>query len=244
MSAQITLLGTGTCQIQRDRMASSVLIELGDTRVVFDIGRGVTQRLCEHGLKTDDVRNIVLSHFHPDHVSDLIPFLHAAAWSREDPRKMDLHIYGPRGVKVQVMRILSLFGEDDLERENYDVLIHEVTSDKFAVNRQEFEFHSLPPSNNHGIKFSVNGKTVAITGDSHFHDDLISFLKGTDIAVIDSGHLSDDEILNAAVRSQAKTIICSHLYRELDQEVLSLAGKSRGFNGKFIVPKDLMSFPL
>ena len=35
MRDRIVLLGTGTCQLERDRMASSVLIECGGTRVVF-----------------------------------------------------------------------------------------------------------------------------------------------------------------------------------------------------------------
>ncbi|MCO6431425.1 MAG: ribonuclease Z [Deltaproteobacteria bacterium] len=242
MTAKITLLGTGTCQIQSERMASSVLLEIGEQRVVFDMGRGVTQRLLEYGLKSDDVRNIVFSHFHPDHISDLIPFLHAAAHSRIDPRKQDLHLYGPKGVRVQIMRLLSLFGVDELERDYYDVLIHEIRSESFSINRLQFDFLSLPPANNHGLRFEINGKRIALTGDSHFHDELVKFIAGAELAVIDSGHLSDDEILSAAARSQAKTIVCSHLYRELDEQTLSMAAKSRGYAGKLIVGRDLMSF--
>lgn len=241
---KITLLGTGTCQIQKERMASSVLIEIGDLRVVHDFGRGISQRLFERNLKQDDVRNIVLSHFHPDHLSDLIPFIQAACWSRIDPRSLDLHIYGPKGTKVQIMRLLSLFEVDNIQSEKWDTHIHEIRSEKFTINRQEFSLISLPPAGNHGLKFECSGKVYAITGDSNFHQEEIEFLKGVDLAVIDSGHLTDDEILQLAVASQAKVIVCSHLYRELDDTVLNLAGKSRGYRGKFIVPHDMISFDL
>jgi ribonuclease BN (tRNA processing enzyme) len=39
---------------------------------------------------------LALTHFHPDHISDLIPLLQAGAWSRRDLRTSDLHIYGPQ----------------------------------------------------------------------------------------------------------------------------------------------------
>ena len=75
---RITLLGTGTCQIQRHRMASSILVEFDTFRLLYDCGRGITQRLLELNLQNNDIQQIVLSHFHPDHISDLIVFLHAA----------------------------------------------------------------------------------------------------------------------------------------------------------------------
>ena len=244
MSAKITILGSGTCQLEKDRMASSVLIELGDLKLVFDFGRGVSQRITELGLKQDDVRNVFLSHFHPDHISDLIPFLHAACWSRIDKRKLDLHIYGPPGVKVMMMRLLSLFGGDDILSKEYDIQLHEISAGKFSINRQEFEMLYLPPASNHGLRFESSGKICVLTGDSHFHDALVDALRGVDLAVIDSGHLSDDEILNLAVQSQARIIVCSHQYRELDEKVLGMAATSRGYRGKIVLARDLESFNL
>ncbi|MEE8278853.1 MAG: MBL fold metallo-hydrolase, partial [Thermoanaerobaculia bacterium] len=86
MSDRLLLLGTGTCQLEAERTASSVLIELGDLRLVYDFGRGVTRRLAQLDLRQDEIEHVVISHFHPDHVSDLIPYLHAASHSPIDPR--------------------------------------------------------------------------------------------------------------------------------------------------------------
>ena len=98
MANRIVLLGTGTCQLQTHRMASSVLVEIDDLRLVYDLGRGVTLRLVELGLRQDDLEHIVLSHFHPDHLSDLVAYLQAGAWSQIDPRNKDLHKFRlPRG---------------------------------------------------------------------------------------------------------------------------------------------------
>ncbi len=91
--SSITLLGTGTCEFLEERRASSVLIQLDEVLVLFDCGHGVVQRLLEVGVQHNELNHIAVSHFHPDHVSDLVPFLHASAWSRRNPRTTDLHIY-------------------------------------------------------------------------------------------------------------------------------------------------------
>ena len=57
---RLVLLGTGTCQLQEHRAASSVLIELADLRLVFDFGRGVATRLAALGLRQDDVAHVAL----------------------------------------------------------------------------------------------------------------------------------------------------------------------------------------
>src|SRR5579864_5339415 len=107
--SSITLLGTGTCQIERERRASSVLLDLDGLPILFDCGHGVVQRLLEAGIAHDRLNHIVLSHFHPDHVSDIIPLLQAGAWSRRDPRSSDLHIYGPDGTQNLVDGLMHIF---------------------------------------------------------------------------------------------------------------------------------------
>ena len=57
----LTLLGTGTCQVEHERRASSVLLELADTYVLFDCGHGVLQRLLEAGVQHNQV---TISCFH------------------------------------------------------------------------------------------------------------------------------------------------------------------------------------
>ena len=46
MSDRVVLLGTGTCQLQAERRTSSVLVEVGGSRLVFDMGRGIADRLA------------------------------------------------------------------------------------------------------------------------------------------------------------------------------------------------------
>jgi ribonuclease BN (tRNA processing enzyme) len=243
MSSMI-LLGTGTCQIEFERRASSTLIQLDALPVLFDCGHGVVQRLLEVGIQHNELNHIVVSHFHPDHVSDLIPFLHAGAWSKRNPRTTDLHIYGPPGIQRLIDGFRNIFGESGLQQPIYDILIHEVAGEQFSIGSYEFDFMSLPPAGNHGLRFAWQGRHYAITGDSDFHEHEITFLHKVDLAIIDSGHLEDDEIVQLAAASQAKTIVCSHLYREIDVSKLQTQAEKSGYAGTILVGRDLMSFVL
>lgn len=244
MCKKITLLGTGTCQLQKNRTSSSILVELDDVRFLYDIGRGTTQRLAELGVRQDDLEYIVLSHFHPDHISDLIPFLHAACWSQVDRRTRDLHIFGPNGLTEQLRRLLGLFGRDELQGEHFDIILHEISDTTFTIKDLSFLFSHLPPVNNSGLKFKINGKTYAFTGDSNYHEKEIHFLNGVDFAVIDAGHPTDDEIISLAVRTQVPTMVLSHLYRETDEVEICAKAKKAGYQGRLVVGRDLLEFAM
>ena len=242
--SNITLLGTGTCQIEYERRASSVLIQLDGMPVLFDCGHGVVQRLLEVGVQHNELNHIIVSHFHPDHVSDLLPLLHAGAWSRRNPRTTDMHIYGPAGIKQLIDGFKNIVGVSALQQPTYVVFVHEVDGERFSIGPYDFDFISLPPAGNHGLRFVWRGKRYAITGDSNFHEHEIAFLNQVDLAIIDSGHLEDDEIVQLAVASQAKTIVCSHLYREIDAPELQALAEKAGYVGTILVGRDLMSFVL
>lgn len=242
--SSLTLLGTGTCQIEYERRASSVLLELDHMYVLFDCGHGVVQRLLEAGVQHHQIQHVVLSHFHPDHVSDLVPLMQVGAWSRRNPRKTDLHIYGPEGVQRVIDGLMQVFSPHSFQQPHYAVIVHEVTDEHFSIGPHHFEFLSLPPAGNHGLRFRWHGKHYAITGDSYFHEQEIAFLEHVDLAIIDSGHIADNEIVDLAVASQVRRMICSHLYREIDATRLQVEAELKGYQGTISVGRDLLSFLL
>ncbi len=242
---RLVLLGTGTCQLEDGRTASSALLELEGLRLVFDCGRGVAGRLAALGYRQDQLRHVVISHFHADHVSDLVPLMQAGSWSRTDPRSLDLHIWGPPGLRRLVDGWLELFGAAALVNPGgYAVEVHELTAGPFSIDGHELEFVSLPPAGNHGLGFTASGKSYALTGDSDVHQQEIEFLTGRELAVIDAGHPSDEELVELAARSQARRLVCSHLYRRLDAATLNARAAAAGYTGELIVGEDGMAFDI
>jgi len=248
MKNRLIILGTGTCQIQRERMASSVLIDLGETKILYDIGRGICQRIIEAGYKLSETDHIILSHFHPDHFSDLIPFLHASSYSKIEPRTHDLNIYGPIGTKKLIDGLVGLVRPDELIlQKQYNVNVREITENTIKINGFNFDFIELPPREpieNRGLRFEINGKVYAITGDSKYHQQEIDFLKNAFLGIINSGVLTDAEIVELAAKTQVQKLICSHFYRDLDRDKLQKEAEKKGYRGEIVIAQDLISFDL
>ncbi len=230
----ITILGSGTCNLVPEKAAASVLIEQHDLRLVYDFERGIAIRLTEAGLAQDDVEHIFISHFHPDHLTDLYPYLHAASWSHIDARTKDVTIYGPKGAKALLGQMFEVFGWDELGR-NFNVTVQEVEGG-LTISGQTLQVVDLHHS--HGLRLG----SVAIAGDASLNDALIGLIKSAELAVFDAGHITDDEICTLAAKTQAKKLVCSHQYRPLDEEKLNQRARQLGYNGRIIVASDLMKF--
>jgi ribonuclease BN (tRNA processing enzyme) len=128
--------------------------------------------------------------------------------------------------------------------DNFNLTTHELSSGNFKIGDHEFEVQILQPANDHAVKFSLDGKKVGLTGDFDFSEDSVKFLTGLDIAVIDAGHNSHDQIVEIAVRSSVEKIYCTHLYYDLDESKLNSQALERGYEGEIIVGEDLMEIDL
>ena len=244
MPPRLVLLGTGTCELDTGSAASAILVELPEVRFVYDFGRGTASRLAQTGLRQDDLEHVLISHYHPDHFSDLIPYLHAALHAPGDPRSRDLHVYGPKGLEEVMQHVSTLSGL--AARDNpgaFQVQLHRLET-LVRLDSVDVASSELPPAHNRGIRLEHDGRTIAFTGDSHFHAEEVEFLKGVDLAVIDAGHLSDEEIVELAIRSGPGLMICSHLYRPLDPDRLEMTARESGFEGRLVCGHDLMELEL
>lgn len=240
MTNKITILGSGSCNLTPDRMAASVLIQKDGRNIVYDFGRGASIRLTEVGLRQADITTIILSHLHPDHVTDLYPFLHAASWSQIDPRVNNLTIYGQPGTKEFVTtKLLTVFDDQQLSR-NFSINTIDIQPSLIEIEGLKIQFIDLHHS--YGMKFEENGKQYAIMGDSSFHTDLVDALSMVDLGVFDAGHLTDEEVVELAVQSNAELLVCSHLYRELDENTLNNAARAQGYTGQIVVAHDRREF--
>lgn len=235
MTDRLTILGSGTTNLVPERAAASALIQYRQLRLVFDFGRGVSLRLVEHGLKQDDVEHAFISHFHPDHITDLLPYLHAASRSQIDRRTKDLNLYGPPGLTDVINRLFRVFGWSHELSRNFTVHVHEVTTGDITIGSEHLTVFDL------GHSYGLRAGHMAVAGDADVDDRLVRCLSGAQLAVLDAGHPSDEQIIDLAVATQVPTLVCSHQYRPLDGPALQAAAAQRGYTGHIIVAHDLQT---
>jgi len=90
----VQILGSGAPGFVKDRANTSYLLWIGpQAKILVDAGGGAYVRFGQAGAKFSDLSMILVSHLHPDHVSDLPGVL----WSGRMTRSDSLPIIGPSG---------------------------------------------------------------------------------------------------------------------------------------------------
>ena len=70
---KLTVLGCGSFFVSANQTASAFLLETAGKKILIDCGPGTLVRLSEQKVKLEDIDYVFLTHFHPDHSSDLFP---------------------------------------------------------------------------------------------------------------------------------------------------------------------------
>lgn len=141
----ICCLGTGAGQLSLGRSNAATAVRVASTTYLFDAGGGVqTQLMAARGVYLGDIRKIMITHMHGDHVFGLTGLLLsmealAKVSSARDGRHKLVQIYGPIGLYNFVAANLSL---------TYAVLKH--------LTVEVYEFHHKNNNNRGG---AVHGPT-------------------------------------------------------------------------------------
>ena len=211
---RVTLIGTGAPVPRIDRFGPSTLVEVAGQQLLFDAGRGATQRLLQLGIPLRDLDGVFLTHFHSDHVSGL-PDLWMTGWlpppfgRRSEP----FEVWGPTGTK-NLLEHLGLAFEANtniripdelLPPAGIELLAHEFESNgvvyekagvrvtAFAVEHGEL----IKPA--YGYRVDYDDRAVVISGDTRYDKNLIAAANGADLLIHEVA-MASDEILESSER--------------------------------------------
>ena len=90
----VQILGSNGPGFNRDRVSAGYLLWVDSkAKMIVDMGGGTYARYSQAGAKFTDLSVMAISHFHPDHISDLPAMMWAGRQSRSDV----LSVMGPSG---------------------------------------------------------------------------------------------------------------------------------------------------
>lgn len=220
----ITFLGTGTTLLNSDRSCSSSLLQCGPQKILVDIGGGTCRRLAEMKLNILEINRIVTTHFHPDHVGDLVNFLFAYYNVAPQERQFDLEIYGPSGIDHFLKAMSDGYGswlESCLGKIQVKTIRPGITE------AGDVQIYALPvrhTENSLAYRFDYAGKKMVFSGDTAPCENIVKLCKGATAALLEcarldgsgsQSHLSAADIIDIAKRSAVKRIFLNHLYPEV-----------------------------
>jgi ribonuclease Z len=192
---KVTILGSGFGpSVNLQRFGPSILVEtsVGD-KLLFDCGRGFAQRLTEYGVSLGAVDKLFLTHLHSDHILS-IPDLLLIGWF--DGRKTPLRVWGPAGTKSMMDYMGKTFEFDIRARADFDDRltkdgIRSSSSDiqegmiyeKNGVKVTAFLVDHGPVKPAFGYRVDYAGRSVAMSGDTRFSENLIKHSQGVDLLI-------------------------------------------------------------
>lgn len=251
---KLTILGSGTYQPELGRNSSAYLIETLRSKICFDFGRGAIERLYQAKGHPNDLEAIFISHWHPDHVSDLLPLLHIILAPSGDwpKRKKPLKIFGPRGT----IRSIDYFKKATLldKFDNKDkIKIVEIKND--LVRGPDWQVNSYKTFHNAGVaassyRLKSANKIFAYSGDTAESAGLKNALKDADVALVEAGwpekkapkiHLSGSKAGKLAREANVKRLIITHVSPYYLKNFNPQLDAETTFGCPVILAKDLMS---
>src|SRR6056300_683177 len=188
---ELTLLGTGCPSVDHKRFGPSNLVSTKNTKILVDCGSGITQRLHQLGVSSADIDALLFTHLHSDHAVDLYQLI-ISSWHsyRIKPWK----IYGPKGTKKFVKKIMDAWADERKLRISYEARASAKAFDIQAIEFKSignikikdlsikyFEVDHKPVKFAYGFCFTNKNKKLTISGDTRPCENLMKYSQQSDV---------------------------------------------------------------
>jgi len=232
---KLTLLGTGCPSVDHKRFGPANLISTKKTKILVDCGSGITQRLHQLNISLAEIDVLLFTHLHSDHAVDLYQLI-ISSWHsyRVTPWK----IYGPKGTKKFVKKIMDAWADERKLRISYEsrasakAFEMQVTEFKSIgsikikdVNIKYFEVDHKPVKYAYGFCFTNNSKKLTISGDTRPCENLMKYAQKSDVLLHEV--FIEGEILQTNKMRTKKTLHNVQSYHTTSKQVGKVAFISR-----------------
>lgn len=139
MKFEVLILGSSSATPIYGRHPTAQLVNINEQLYLVDCGEGTQVQLIKHGIKSNRIRHIFISHLHGDHYLGLIGLISSMHLVG---RKDELHIYGPEALR-EIIELHFLHSQTVLR---YPLHIH-ATQDQTAAlifENENIEVTSFP----------------------------------------------------------------------------------------------------
>jgi len=228
---KVTLLGTGSPPPVMNRFGPSILIEAGDKKFLFDVGRGAIQRLVQTKTKWQDVDGVFFTHLHSDHVVGF-PDVWLTGWLVSPGRNRPLEVWGPPGTEKMMSHLVQAFefdigfriSDDKARPEGVVINAHNINPgvayEQSGIKITAIKVDHAPVEPAYGYRIDYNGRSVVLSGDTRTSENLIRAAEGVDLLVHEV--VSPETFYRAGVNPErTKSVIAHHVTPEQAGEVFA-----------------------
>jgi ribonuclease BN (tRNA processing enzyme) len=250
------------------------LISAGNSNVLVDMGNGTQANLNKLGVNPRNLSALLFTHHHLDHNEEFVPLFIRLLLGRDR-----YGIIGPPGTIQLAESNLRLYEEDisyrlgktkrSLSDRKKALVLREVKGgESFAIGKIRASTLKVPHTiYTTAYRFDYEGRSIVVTGDLTYSENLPAFAQNADFMIIDSGgmimnngmrksrdnkasgnkrgsrtraHVNLDESSSMAEKGRVKNLVYTHFTAgDVDSEA-SLKQIRENYHGNVIFGQDLM----
>lgn len=243
---RFVILGSSNAVAKTGQDNTHLFVQSGSKKILVDCGNNPMAKLGSMGISVTEITDLVLTHFHADHVGSL-PLLIMDMWLEK--RQEPLTIHGLEFTLEGAKKLLELFGWQEWKN-MFPVIFNQVPDEKASgfiktgeISVTAFKVQHLVPTIGLRFEFSA-GKVVSYSCDTEPCEALMSLARGADVLLQESagearGHTSAAQAGQIAARSGIKKLVLIHFERRMGEENL-LEDAKKAFRGDVVLARDLM----
>ena len=205
--------------------------------IVVDCGYGVTRQLIAAGMAPQQVRKILVTHHHSDHILELGPLVYNI-WAGGVHEPID--IWGPPPLRQIIDAFLASMAYDiDIRVEDEArvdlrrlVRVHEFeapavvhATDRLRISAAKVSHPPVPHA--YAYRFDAPDRSIVLSGDTCYWPPLIDFARGADVLLHEVMHLGGIDRLVARMPQIARLrehLIAAHTTTEQVGKIAAAAG--------------------
>ena len=178
------------------RAETCILINAGGSYYVIDVGDGSASNLRSYGVNLGKIKAVLLTHLHSDHISDLAD-IHMGTWVAQSRTKR-LDVYGPSGVEFVTKGFEDAYKLEFKYRNEHHGdevapinivgfdphpvdLLNPVVINENGLKVTAFKVPHDPVKPALGYRFDFKGRSIVISGDTSYSENLITYAKDADV---------------------------------------------------------------
>jgi ribonuclease BN (tRNA processing enzyme) len=209
---------------------SSYVVATEETTLLLDCGPGTLERLWRRGL-LERIDAVVISHMHPDHVLDLVPFSGEVVRQALGGRRIPLHVPAANGREV-LRRLDAAFAGEGQEQTRFAAAFAVASydpTDRLKIGDLRVTFaptaHGQPCC---AIRVTDGARTIVYGADGGPSESVAAFASDADLLVLEAtfaddvaaarahGHMTAGQAGELAARAGAKRLLLTHLLAGVD----------------------------
>lgn len=249
---KVIILGSSNAVPSRDHENTHLVI-IGDERTILvDCVSNPIVRLEQAGVDFNDLTDIVITHFHPDHVSG-VPLLLMDMWLMG--RTKPLNIYGLHYTLDRLEGLMGFYGWAEWPN-FFSVGFFRLPESElaFVMDCKEFKIYSSPvhhmiPTIGLRVECKIPSKILAYSCDTEPCEQTVHLADGADILIHEAagevyGHSSAEQAGEIATQAEVGKLYLIHYPtgRFANGNLVEEAAKT--YRGEIILATDFMTIDL